>query len=147
MMGSESDVNAYDFLSDALKEKNIRLSYRRMRVVEYLCRSMDHPPAERIYDGLRGELPPLSKTTVYNTLHLLAEEGLVRVINIEDNETRYDIVTEDHGHFKCGVCGGIFNFGINPELLVADGLEGFKIVDKNVYFKGICPKCLLDINE
>lgn len=145
--GSESDMKTFESLSDALKRQNIRLSSRRMKVVEYLCRNLNHPTADRIYDDLRREIPSLSKTTVYNTLHLLAEAGLVRIINIEDNETRYDIMTEDHGHFKCEDCGTIFNFRIKPDLLVADGLCGFKINDRNVYFKGVCPECLVNINK
>ena len=34
------------------------------------------------------------------------------VINVEDNKTRYDIITKNHGHFKCESCGKIFNFSI-----------------------------------
>jgi len=71
----------------------------------------------------------------------------VRVINIEDNETRYDIVLENHGHFKCESCGSISNFSIDVDLLKSDDLQHFKIHDKNVYFKGICPGCLANISN
>ena len=138
---------AYDFVISALKRQNIRLSPRRLKVLEYLCRNTNHPTADQIYVDLKKDIPALSKTTVYNTLHLLAEAGLVRVINIEDSETRYDIMTENHGHFKCEKCGTIYNFRINPDLLEADDLCGFQVVDKNVYFKGVCPKCLSNINN
>ena len=134
----------YDFIADQLKKQNIRLSPRRLKVLEYLCQNLNHPTVDQIYIVLRRSMPSLSKTTVYNTLHILLEAGLVRVINIEDNETRYDIVTKNHGHFKCEECGEIFNFKINPDSLAAEGLSGFKVIDKNVYFKGVCPKCLLD---
>ncbi len=77
----------------------------------------------------------------------MVSAGLVRVINIEDNETRYDIVTENHGHFKCEDCGSIFNFKIDFKCFSADELEGYRIDDRNVYFKGICPGCLLNINQ
>ena len=88
------------------------------------------------------EIPTLSKTTVYNTLKKLVEEDLVRVITIEGNETRYDINTEDHGHFKCENCKAIFDFNVNMNTLLVKGLEDFKISNKNVYFKGFCPNCL-----
>jgi len=77
----------------------------------------------------------------------LTESGLVRVCTIEDKETRYDIVTEEHGHFKCESCGMIFDFPIDMDSLIPDDLSEFMINDKNVYFKGLCPRCLSNINE
>jgi len=95
---------------------------------------------------LLKEIPSLSKTTVYNTLNSFVEAHLVRVITIEDNETRYDIVMENHGHFKCESCGGIYNFSVNIDSLEYDELNDFVISKRDVYFKGVCSKCLLNKN-
>lgn len=130
-----------------LKNRNINPSYQRLKILEYLNQNHCHPTVDRIFTDLQKTIPTLSKTTVYNTLKKLIEEGLVRVITIEDNETRYDINTEDHGHFKCENCGIIFDFNINMDLLVPMELEEFKVLDKNVYFKGVCPQCLLNISK
>ena len=138
---------SYDAMAGALIKKNIRVSSRRKKILEYLCLNPDHPTVEQIYSSLKKEMPHLSRTTVYNTLRVLLEAGLVRLLTIEDTETRYDVMTEDHGHFKCDACGTIFNFGINPGALVPEDLSGFEITDKNVYFKGICPKCLSNIED
>ncbi|WP_265821205.1 Fur family transcriptional regulator [Geovibrio ferrireducens] len=124
-----------------LAEKNIRPSFQRVRILAYMKENLCHPTVEKIYHDLHTEIPSLSKTTVYNTLNLFVEAGLVRVLNIEDNETRYDIVMKSHGHFKCESCGEIFNFRINLDDFAADELGGFRINDRNVYFKGICPAC------
>ena len=113
-----------------------------MKVLEYLTQNHCHPTVDQIHTEIQKEVPTLSKTTVYNTLRILTEAGLVRVITIEDNETRYDIKTETHGHFKCDSCGEIFNFNIDIDSLKSDDLQGFKIDDKDVYFKGVCPNCL-----
>lgn len=131
-----------DELAKELKEKNIRLSHQRLKVLEYLNSHLIHPTVDQIYTGLHQEIPSLSKTTVYSTLNALAEAGLVRVITIEDNETRYDIRTENHGHFKCESCGRIYDFTADPDSLQAGELKDFDIRDKNVYFKGLCPGCL-----
>ena len=64
---------------------------------------------EQIYTVLHKEIPTLSKTTVYNTLNTLIDAGLVKLITIDENETRYDIDTTTHGHFKCESCG-IYDF-------------------------------------
>jgi Fe2+ or Zn2+ uptake regulation protein len=83
-----------------------------------------------------------AKTTVYNTLRILIDAGIIRVITIEDNETRYDINLKPHGHFKCNSCGEVFDFNIDIDSLRSEGLHGFKVYDKDVYFKGVCPNCL-----
>jgi Fur family transcriptional regulator, peroxide stress response regulator len=133
-------------ISDTLTRKMIRPSFQRIKVLEYLNKNQHHPSVDTIYKDLQSEVPTLSKATIYNTLNLFVKAGLVRVLTIEDNETRYDIITENHGHFKCGQCGTIYNFEVNPELLATDDLAGFKVVEKNVYFKGVCSKCLLNMN-
>lgn len=125
-----------------LKINNINLSYQRLRVLEYLIQNQCHPTIDLIFTDLQKDIPTLSKTTVYNTLKILIEAGLVRVITIEDNKTRYDILTENHGHFKCESCSEINNFSIDIDLFISKDLNGFKINDKNVYFKGVCAKCL-----
>lgn len=129
-------------LTEKLKSKNIRLSHQRLKVLEYVAEHRTHPTVDQVYSDLHQEIPTLSKTTVYNTLNALMDAGLVKVITIEDNETRYDIVTENHGHFKCQNCGRIYDFKIDIDSFEAQDLKDFKILDKDVYFKGICPHCI-----
>lgn len=139
--------SSFEEIKKKLKLKNINLSYQRLKVLEYLSRNQCHPTVDQIFTSLQNEIPTLSKTTVYNALRILVEAGFVRIITIEDNETRYDIEIENHGHFKCEACGTIYNFDIEINSLVSRDLIDFKINDKNVYFKGICPGCLLNIKE
>lgn len=129
-------------LEPKLKEKNINLSFQRLKVLEYLAAHSCHPSVERIFSDLHKDIPTLSKTTVYNTLRILADAGLVKVLTIEENETRYDIDTTNHGHFKCENCHAIYDFCVEIDKLCAAELKNFKINEKNVYFEGICPSCL-----
>ncbi len=137
----------FEDLVTELKNKNIRLSHQRLKVLEYLTQNYTHPTADQIYNGLHREVPTLSKTTVYNTLNSLTEAGLVRTINIEDNEIRYDISTDDHGHFKCKSCGKIYDFKVDINSIKVTDLNDFEINDKNIYFKGICPQCQMSNKE
>ncbi|HCX61405.1 MAG TPA: transcriptional repressor [Clostridiales bacterium] len=134
----------FESLIDELKNKKIRLSHQRLKVLEYLTTNYNHPTADQIYNGLHDEVPTLSKTTVYNTLNSLIDAGLVRTINIEDNEVRYDINTHNHGHFKCESCKNIFDFDIDIDSFEANQLYGFETNDKNVFFKGICKSCIIN---
>jgi len=134
-------------LKKEINQKGINLTHQRWKVLEYLYQNKTHPTVDQIFNHLQKEVYTISKTTVYNTLRILAEAGLVRIINIEDNETRYDIELENHGHFKCQTCGEIFNFRIDTEMLVSDDLKGFRVDDRNVYFKGTCPNCIVSPKE
>lgn len=129
-------------LSNELKKRGIRPSYQRIKVLEHLMHNQCHPTVDQIFNGIKSNISALSKSTIYNTLNLFIKTNLVRVINIEDNETRYDIIIKNHGHFKCDSCGHIYDFSINIDELITEELNNFIINDKNVYFKGICPKCL-----
>ena len=131
-----------DTLMNIFKERNVRPSYTRMRIMEYLVTNRSHPTADEIYGSLVGEIPTLSKTTVYNSLNAFVEAGLARVITIEDNEARFDADVSDHGHFKCDKCGRIYDFPADMAGLHSKALSGFKVSQRDVYFKGVCPRCL-----
>lgn len=131
----------FEDLLNQLKKHNIRLSHQRLKVLEYLVLNQCHPTVDNIYSALHDNVPTLSKTTVYNTLNSLTEAGIVRAINIDDNELRYDINTHSHGHFKCQNCKEIYDFDIDIDSVEASRLNGFEVRDKDVYFKGVCPKC------
>ena len=75
-------------------------------------------------------------------LKVLVEAGVVRELMIENNEARYDIITDFHGHFKCERCGDIHNFSIRLDDLAYKGLGSYLIKQRDVYFKGVCPDCL-----
>jgi len=137
------DITAtYDFLSKELKKNNIRLSHHRLKVLEYLSQNFNHPTVDKIFVDLQKEVPTLSKTTIYNTLGILVKAGIIRVVTIEDNETRYDIIIENRGHFKCESCGLIYNFAIDLSNFDSLDLAGFDVFERSVYFKGICYRCL-----
>lgn len=129
-------------LSSILTQRGIRPSQQRLMILEYLMTHSNHPSVDMIYCALLSEVPTLSRATVYNTLNLFLEAGLVKTLDIVENESRYDIVTTTHGHFKCKVCGNIFNFGVDETAMDSGDLSGFEVEEKNVYFKGICPSCL-----
>jgi Fur family peroxide stress response transcriptional regulator len=117
-----------------------------LKVLEYLSNSKTHPTVEEIYSALKKEVPSLSKTTIYNTLNYLSELNLIKALTIDENEAHFDADTHTHGHFKCSACGKIYDFDINIDSFDTEHLNNFEINEKIVYFKGICPRCLSNIN-
>lgn len=88
---------------------------------------------------LSPEMPTLSRTTIYNVLNTLEENGAVRAIVIDEKNVRYDICVDDHAHFKCSRCGRIFD--IEMPRMERQLPEGFEMENVDVYYYGICPEC------
>jgi Fur family peroxide stress response transcriptional regulator len=125
-----------------LAEKDIKPSFHRIKVLEYLMVNKNHPTAEQIFINLKKLFPTLSKATIYNSLSLFSEKGLVQPITIEDTEVRYDSNVKNHGHFKCERCGSIYDFEIDVDNVALSGLDNFIINSKEVYYRGICRNCI-----
>lgn len=134
--------NPYAFFTQEMKRRKLKITHHRLRILEYLHQHRTHPTAEQIYQDLHRDVPVLSKTTVYNSLNVMVEAGFVRVVNIEENQARYDIHATGHGHFKCNSCGQITDFEVDYTRYPTDSLNGFQIDEQNLYLKGVCPGCL-----
>ncbi len=124
-----------------LKAAGIKPSMQRIKIYEYFFHHENHPTAEQIYQDLKKEVPTLSKATVYNTIGLFIEKGLVKFTTTDRQNARYDLTDTDHGHFICSVCNEIYDFPYRFSKQYSD-LEGFEIQSEEIVIKGICRKCL-----
>ncbi len=131
----------YEEIKDLLLTNNIRPSQHRIEIMKYLIEKKNHPTADTIYKDLVRNMPTLSKTTVYNTLYTLSERGLVAVLNIEDNELRYDYDTSPHIHFKCIKCGKIYDIHSKKYFTKHKEIDGHQIISQQIIYKGICKNC------
>lgn len=128
-------------ISQHLKDHDLKPSYQRIKIYEYLLKKCNHPTVEMIYKALAPKIPTLSKTTVYNTLKSFVAKNLATVVTIEENETRYDADTSIHGHFKCSRCQKIYDLPLNLSTgKIAESSE-HKIIEFHLNFKGICKYC------
>ncbi len=132
-----------DFVNH-LSSNNIRPSLQRLKIFEYLYDSREHPTVDTIYSELVGDIPTLSKTTVYNTLKLFIDNGITSTVTIEDNEVRYDAIMEEHAHFKCDACGHVYDVEIDVSALKFKKMNSFQVDKTNIYLRGKCNKCLIN---
>lgn len=128
-------------ISRFLADKGIKPSYQRVRILERLVENMNHPTVNDIYTDLIEEIPSLSKTTVYNTLNLFSENGIVRSFSVDGHEARYDIVSQGHGHFICMSCKEVYDFDLEEQPVVRHSLEGFDVREQEITLRGICKLC------
>ncbi len=127
--------------TEYLKQHRVKPSFQRIKIFDYLITKKNHPTADIIYKELVNEIPTLSKTTVYNTLKLFVEKEITQIINIEDNETRFDADISTHGHFKCLNCNTIYDFSFDDKNINIFDIEGFDKIQTHLYIKGICKTC------
>lgn len=129
-------------LTDKMRAAGMRPSAQRLAILQYLEQFRTHPSADEIYKALRPEFPSMSLTTVYNTLHALVECGLLREVEIEPANLRFDSAsTTPHGHFRCRCCGRIFDMPLPDGIMLNNMPGGFAVDSLDLYLKGTCPDC------
>jgi Fur family iron response transcriptional regulator len=86
-------------IENRLREHNVLPTAQRLEVAEVLLNRPQHLSADQIIEKLHRNGSGVSKATVYNTLKLFSETGLVKEINIDATRRFYDSTTHDHHHF------------------------------------------------
>lgn len=127
-----------------MTEVRRRRSRQRQRILDLLARTDSHPTANWLHDHLRTEFPSASLGNVYRNLAILEEEGHVRRLTFGSTFDRYEIAAEDHIHFVCDACGGIYDLPAPScdELMrdVAAG-HGHRVDHVRVELHGMCSDC------
>jgi Fur family iron response transcriptional regulator len=82
-----------------LAECGIRPTGQRVRIAALLLSAPQHLSAEQILDSLRSAGARVSKATVYNTLNLFAERGLIRQLSVDGSRAWFDSNVDAHYHF------------------------------------------------
>ena len=79
-------------------------SRQRDAILNFLKTRKDHPTAEVVYTNVREIYPKISMGTVYRNLNLLASNGDILKISLEDDSAHFDGFTHPHCHFFCKKC-------------------------------------------
>jgi Fur family transcriptional regulator, peroxide stress response regulator len=94
----------------AFHEKGFKATPQRLAICESVLTSKAHPSAEQVYEEVKENYPTLSLATVYQTLHLLTELGLLQELELGEKTSRYDPDTSPHVNVICRNCGAIEDF-------------------------------------
>ena len=144
--------DVYEIILQKLKEQGYKLTPQRKAVIDTILNNdHKHLNTEEIYDALKEKYPKMGLATVYRTLIVLDELGVISKINFDDGYIRYEIITDSnlhrHHHLICNRCGKVIE--VMEDLL--DDLEKiveqkykFKIIDHNLKIYGLCKECLDD---
>ena len=82
-----------------LRDRGIQPSAQRVAVADYVLHTAEHPSADLVWKRVRERFPWISRATVYNTLHLFVEKGLLQRLTIAEDSVVFDPVVTKHHHF------------------------------------------------
>jgi len=131
--------------TEALREEGYRLTPQRMMVIEALHSGDEHISAEEIYVQVRAKYRYANISTVYRTLELLKELGLVTEIALGDGRVRYHPAEKGHHHhLVCHKCGRIIDLPESALAPLEDSIlrdYQFKADLKHLAVFGLCAPC------
>lgn len=141
---------AYEFeiLKKRLREKGFKLTPQRKSILDVIIANEGkHLSAEEIYELVRINCPDIGLATVYRTMQILDEIGLVYKHNFDDGRSRYEFNQDEdhqHHHLICMNCGKVVE--VEEDLLEqleheVESKYNFSVTNHNLKFFGYCSQC------
>ncbi len=122
---------------EVLTENGIQPSAHRVAVAQYILFTDEHPSADRVWARVRSRFPMISRATVYNTLNLFVEKGLVRELHLAADSVVFDPNTAAHHHFIDEETGRIYDIPWEKVALRQHPkVDGFEVRNYQVVMRG-----------
>ena len=131
-------------LTEALHARHMRVTPQRLVIHATLEDLGRHATAEQVHDAVAGRVPGVSLPTVYATLELLEQLGLVRRVRPGSGAVLYDPRVAPHQHAVCRSCGAVedLDAGVDASgALQAARRAGFAPEGADTVVNGLCARC------
>jgi Fe2+ or Zn2+ uptake regulation protein len=125
-------------------ERAYRPTAQRTMILAEVKAAEGHLTAGEVFERVRRRDPKIAYGTVYRSLHLLAQHGLIQELTFADMASRYDGRADRHDHVHCTCCGLLVDVDVPIALIarhVAEERSGFRITQHHTVFTGLCPAC------
>lgn len=127
-----------------LREQRLKLTPQRVAIVDALTEKTSlHPGASLIYKEARKKVKTLSLSTVYATLHELTRQGIIKMLEFDRMENRYEGRIEAHINLVCKGCKKIMDYklpiAIDPKEVARKAR--FWVIDTRLEYYGYCQNC------
>jgi Fur family ferric uptake transcriptional regulator len=130
---------------ELLAARGIRTTRQRIRILDALGAEPNDATAQEIYESLRRHRERIGLATVYRTLALLSEHGVVDALMHRPGEVCYRLCGEGHHHhLTCSGCHQVVELvdcELEPWLARLGGAHGFAVTSHEVEVTGICADC------
>jgi Fur family peroxide stress response transcriptional regulator len=131
------------WIIEGMKEKGLKLTRQRLAIIDILSGTKSHPSAAVVFAEARKKAPTISLSTVYLTLDILKTADLIRELEFDDLDNRYEGDVSDHLNLICKACGRIEDFQavspVPPENIEKE--TGFKVSGVRLEYYGYCQHC------
>lgn len=138
-------ASASQDLTELLERNGVRATSRRVEVLEELARERDDATAQQLWSRLRERQSPTGLATVYRTLALLSERGVVDVLSHHGGEQCYRLCGDaHHHHLLCERCHRVVEVqecGLDEWAAAAAKRHGFVATEHRVEIRGLCADC------
>lgn len=131
---------------DFMQEKGLQATRQRLFVAEQLHAMQGHPTVEELCAALRENDPGIGLATVYRTLKLLIEAGLVAEVYFGDGACRLEVARpkKSHDHLVCRRCGSVVETSSAKVAALQEKIakqHGFTLDVRSRCLYGICASC------
>lgn len=144
-MKKDFECTQESYAREVLREKGLKSTAQRLAVVHVLHKSGKSLSVGEIHDGVKGILGTTGLATIYRTLEMFEELGIVKRLHFPDGSHGYAFSQGEHvHHMVCVDCKEVFDF---PECPVENfdytsvEKQGFRVKDHFVQLFGQCVKC------
>ena len=124
-----------------LREVGLVPTIQRLAILECMQKTKLHPTADQVLSTVREKFPSISRATVYNTLDALTRARIVLRLNVDPTVARYDADLAPHAHFRCRVCGKIYDIKLGNGRPVDVNADGHLVESVYTYAHGVCASC------
>jgi Fe2+ or Zn2+ uptake regulation protein len=120
-----------------LRRHGIQATPQRIAVAEYVLAVRTHPSADEVWEQVRRRCPTLSRATVYNTLNLFVDKGLLKTQVLKEGTVVFDPRVDAHHHFIDVDTGKIYDVPWQAlKVSGAKALRGFDVREYQVILRG-----------
>ena len=124
-------------VASLLRDHGIQPAAQRWAVADYVLSTDDHPAAEDVLRRAKANLPMISRATVYNTLNLLCDKGLLRELVLAEGRVVFDCNVSAHHHFIDDQTGRIHDVPWEAvKVSRVDQLPGYDVKEYMVVMRG-----------
>jgi Fe2+ or Zn2+ uptake regulation protein len=122
-------------VDDIMRAHQIRPSAHRMAIAEYVLFTDEHPNADTVWKIVLGNFPTISRATVYNTLNLFVEKGLLKQVPLvmKDGSAVYESNTKHHHYFIDEETGRVYDVDFKDVRVQAQDLRNLPRFDVREY--------------
>lgn len=139
------DPRVWESVRERLRDRGLRWTPQRRTLVEVLAETEGHVTGAELVERCRRHDPATTPSTVYRTLDVLEELGVVRHGHGPDGREEYHVLPESvHGHLHCKTCGARWEIGADEAAAVVAALDverGFEVDLSHVTIVGRCRAC------